>query len=772
MRRIPGAAVVVVLPLLLLVLLGSGARAADPTATAIHSAGPLTNIFIGNELNCQVEHTGDTGYEFYDAGSELGACGTLLAIDGTLYGPSELPSAPVTVEPWTVVSQSPVAGSGTDADPLRVVTVVTAGETGLRIEETDSYVVGRESYRTDIHITNQGAGERHGILYRAGDCYLQDADTGFGRLDAGAPACLASQDQGSRLEQWLPLTPGSAAMEDDYDTVWTQIQNQQPFPGTCQCDTLLDNGGGLSWSVAIPAGGDATYSHLTLFSPEGRLPLTTLLAADAPATPPGGQNGYRLTIQNPNTTPVQLDGLFVQLDGDFHYLPGSTSGVTSADPAATGQRLDWSGAFQVPASANIAIHFSVTVAQATGAYQATAGATSPTDTVSPAEGSAGITVGGTASVPIRQSVPSPNQISLDPVVVAQSAAIAAGVVALVPFPSALFNSTLEQHYDEVVAPFLRIQTGLARFFAPFGNLWGRLRRRASRRRSAAGDASAASTAEPVPFFATPVGIALFVVVSALLYGLLDPTFGLSSASAGTFAGILIGLVITLLLYAIPYVRSLERDGVRTIPRALPGTLLVGAGCVLISRLANFQPGYLYGLIVGFVVSRHLSHAEEGRYLAIATATALAGALVAWLLLIVVRAATPAGPANPSLGDPGFVAAIVETACVTVVVAGLETAVFGLLPIKFLPGEKVYKYHRGLWLVLLGLGTFAFCHVVLNPSSGYLADTTRVSLATTLGLLAFFGVGSVAFWAYFRRRSRGGEHGPTAPHLPMEPGPPV
>lgn len=769
MWRVPGAAVLLVVAML---LLGAAARAADPTATAIQSSGPLTNIFIGNELNCQVQHTGDSGYEFYDSGSTLGACGTLLAMDGTLYGPSELPSAPVTVEPWTVVSQSAVAGSGSDTDPLRVVTIVAAGDTGLRLEETDSYVVGRESYRTDIRMVNQGGGERHGILYRAGDCYLQDADTGFGRLDGGAPACLVSQDQGSRLEQWLPLTPGSAAMEDDYGVVWTRLQNQQPLPGTCQCGSLEDNGAGLSWNVSIPAGGDATFSHLTLFSPEGRLPLTSRLEADDPATPSGGRNGYRLTIQNPNTTFVQLDGLFVQLPDGFRYLPGSTSGVASGDPAVTGQRLAWSGAFQVPASANVAIHFNVTVAQATGAFQATAGATSPSDTVSPAEGSAGITVGGATGVPIRQSVPSPTAISLDPVVIAQSAAIAAGVVALVPFPSALFNSTLEQHCDEVVAPFLRVQAVLARFFAPIGNLWARLRRRVGRGRATAGGEAAAPATESVPFFATPAGITLFVVVSAVLYGLLDPSFGFSTASAGTFAGILIGLVVTLLLFGIPYVRALERDGVHTIPRALPGTLLVGAGCVLLSRLANFQPGYLYGLIVGFVVSRHLTHAEEGRYLAVATATALAGALAAWLLLVVVRAASPAGPANPSFGDPGFVAAIAESACVTVVVAGLETAVFGLLPIKFLPGEKVYAYHRVLWVVLLGLGTFAFCHVVLNPSSGYLADTTRVSLVTTLGLLVFFGLGSVAFWAYFRHRSRGGEHGPTSSHLPMEPGPPV
>jgi hypothetical protein len=44
--------------------------------TAIISAGPLTNIFISSDLNCAVDHTGDTSPEFFGAT----ACGTLVAV--------------------------------------------------------------------------------------------------------------------------------------------------------------------------------------------------------------------------------------------------------------------------------------------------------------------------------------------------------------------------------------------------------------------------------------------------------------------------------------------------------------------------------------------------------------------------------------------------------------------------------------------------------------------------------------------------------------------
>jgi hypothetical protein len=40
---------------------------------------------------------------------------------------------------------------------------------------------------------------------------------------------------------------------------------------------------------------------------------------------------------------------------------------------------------------------------------------------------------------------------------------------------------------------------------------------------------------------------------------------------------------------------------------------------------------------------------------------------------------------------------------------------------------------------------------MNPGSGYLADKTRTPMLTIVVLLAFFGLGSVVFWAYFRFR---------------------
>ncbi|MEA2621842.1 MAG: hypothetical protein QOH61_752 [Chloroflexota bacterium] len=777
--------VVLAISSLLVLLAASPAGAADPTTVEIASAGPLTRIVVSSELNCQVAHQRDQLFEFFNPTSLLGSCGTLLAVDGTLFGPSQMEAAddasPRTS--WTPVSQSAVAGAGTDASPFTIVTAVEAAGTGLRVEETDTYVVGRESYRTDIRIVNASNAARSGILYRAGDCYVQDTDEGFGRLDGASPACLSSSTADARIQQWLPVTPGSRAVEGPFSAVWARIGLQQPFDDTCLCAEAPDNGAGLSWNVTVPAGASTTVSHLTLFSPEGRLPLTTEFTADTPLADPGTRQGFTIRIRNANAQEVALDSIFAEMPGAT-YSPGSTRGATSGEATLSDGRLTWPGPFRVPASDALLLQFGATLPADRVTFRA--GATSPSDTIAPAD--LAVTgqppVGGIPpdeqgpATPLRSSVPDPTQISLDPAILIQSAAIAVAAIALIPFPAALFNGTLEAHYPEVMGPLIRLRAAFGRLTAPLAGLTAGARRpRRAPPGSAAGASAAATTdggpAEPLPsrttgnpFWASAGGIVLFLLLSGLLYGFLDPGFGPDVRSLTTFTGIVGGLVAVLLAFAIPYQRALRARGVSIVPRALPGTLLVGVGCVLLSRIANFQPGYLYGLIVGFVFSRELAKAEEGRAIAVATGIGLLASLVAWLGLAAVRLQEPA------IGDPPFTLAVWETVLATVVTAGLEAAVFGLMPVRFLPGEKVFAWNRAVWALLVGLGTFGFCHVLLNPRSGYLADTTAASLATVVGLLVFFGLGSVLFWAWFRYRDRPRGRPPTTPDSAPVTAPPV
>jgi uncharacterized repeat protein (TIGR01451 family) len=360
------------------------AHAATPTQI-IASAGPLNQIFVGNDLSAQIAHTGDSAFEVYPPGVTPGDDGTFLVVNNTLYAPNLTAHGGTattgwlgTYFPFAPVSQTAVTGSGTTANPFQVVTTVDVGTTGLHIAQTDSYVVGQESYSTSATISNSTGTAQSAILYSAMDCYLGGSDQGFGFVQGSAPSCTVNPNNSpaGRIEQLVPLTGGNNYVEAHYNTVWTDIGAHSPLPNTCDCAILNpeDNGQGISWNTTIPAGGQVTYSHITNFSPLGQQVLTTTKTADSPTANAGGPDGYTISVANPNATSVVLNSIVDTLPAGFSYVSGSSTGVTTLNPAVSGQTLTWTGPFTDPAAGALTLHFRVTVAATPGTYFNNAGA--------------------------------------------------------------------------------------------------------------------------------------------------------------------------------------------------------------------------------------------------------------------------------------------------------------------------------------------------------------------------------------------------------------
>jgi uncharacterized repeat protein (TIGR01451 family) len=380
LRRLTFVAALAAIVWWLLAATGPGSAFGATPFKDIASAGPLTHVYLGDELSCQVAHTGDTFLEFFPPSIVPGDCGTFVAVGGSLYAPNfgahggTATGGLGSYTPFTPVSQSNVLGTGTAADPFRVVTVADVGSTGLRIEQTDSYVVGDEAYRTGIAISNVGGAAVTGVLYRAGDCFLGGSDFGFGFTEVfgsrKAVGCSvnANNSPPGRIEEWVPLTGGDNFYQARYSSVWSWIGTKVTFPDTCDCTVFQDNGGGISWVLSLAAGGSLTFSHVTTFSPTGREALPTSKTADAPTAAPGSQDGYTITIANPNPDPVTLNSITDTLAAGFSYVAGSTTGVTTNDPSISGQSLTWNGPFTVAANGSVSLHFLVTVASTPGTY--------------------------------------------------------------------------------------------------------------------------------------------------------------------------------------------------------------------------------------------------------------------------------------------------------------------------------------------------------------------------------------------------------------------
>ena len=238
-------------------------------------------------------------------------------------------------------------------------------------------------------------------------------------------------------------------------------------------------------------------------------------------------------------------------------------------------------------------------------------------------------VGGSpVQQPFRNSVPDPTRITLDPVVVAQSVAITAGVILLVPFPSALFNSTLEENYDGGHGWRCARARVAGRDVAPRSGVV-RARSRQDADRAHAGAVTAARSDNPQPICG-PAGE--------------SPPFNRAGAHETCGArprdARLRPAQRAPVCLPRPDVRVQPRVAGHASPawqwacssscsptacrsssfaaaqrsqltvRALPATLLVGVLCVLVSRIADFQPGYLYGLIIGFFFARGVDRARR------------------------------------------------------------------------------------------------------------------------------------------------------------------
>jgi outer membrane biosynthesis protein TonB len=313
---------------------------------------------------------------------------------------------------------------------------------------------------------------------------------------------------------------------------------------------------------------------------------------------------------------------------------------------------------------------------------------------------------------IATSMRTPTKSAAKRGALALSAALAAGLVLILAFPSELFNSTLEDNYAEITAWF----AGLAASTAGL-----RRRLRAS------------------PKF----GVAAYGILCGVLLSFLDPTLGFNRSSLAFIAGLVTAVfVITFTgeLSQMFYVHRLGRHGfLKTFP---PATILAGL-CVAFSRLLRFAPGYAFGLTAGYASEEELDARTTGIATAIGVGSILGLSVGAWFAW---------GPIAAAASKPtaGFAMLFLDALFSGVVLCGFGGLIFTLLPLRYCDGSKIKAWSRTVWVALLAISLFWFAHVIATPATSGTADAGSVAKAVALFLA--FGLASVAFWAYFRFRT--------------------
>ena len=238
-----------------------------------------------------------------------------------------------------------------------------------------------------------------------------------------------------------------------------------------------------------------------------------------------------------------------------------------------------------------------------------------------------------------------------------------------------------------------------------------------------------------------VGGVLVTLLTAVVLGFADPTFGLSLASlrlvlACGIALFLVGYVANALTGVIARVQWNIVAAVSTRPY---GIILTIVG-VLVSRLLHFSPGFLIGLILGLTIQGKSASGYAWRTVVTRTVIVLAMAVAAWI-----------GYSSLTLGtDEGgtFGSELLVETLVAIATEGVVALLVELLPLRFLEGERVYAHSRVLWGILYFVTVVVFVLGVLSWEGNW--DALGNSLWVWLGVFVAFTVVCVGVYVYFRR----------------------
>jgi hypothetical protein len=356
-----------------------------------------------------------------------------------------------------------------------------------------------------------------------------------------------------------------------------------------------------------------------------------------------------------------------------------------------------------------------------------------------------------AAAPIASSIGTPGEIFHDLGHNAANAGITVAVILFITFPANIFNNTFSSNYGEILLILAGFKRRVRRSLGlknsepvtkssakpPLNAAAGAVTATAVVATESSINAPAMKTNVDEPGRTSRFGFFGVLVLGAILGGLLDPKFGFNRQSAtdlgATFVSFAFGAGISW--YITKVFRAHHKYPTRTYLRALPFGLAIAALCVVISRLTSFEPGYLYGVVVGIAFAESIEERHNAHLTVISTCSTLIVALVAWFIWIPVNHLALTHTGNVPIG-------LLDDVLGSIFVGGLVGTVIGLMPLQFMPGATLLKWRKDVWVIVFFIAIFLLVEVELNPASG---PTHHGSAPVVTALVLFVGFGGATIW---------------------------
>jgi hypothetical protein len=324
---------------------------------------------------------------------------------------------------------------------------------------------------------------------------------------------------------------------------------------------------------------------------------------------------------------------------------------------------------------------------------------------------------------LADSIPTRHQVDWSLGAIAGAVWMALLLILLVELPSSLVNATIEDHHDRVMKPFAGV----------------------------IGWAAAVDT--KIARWPTALVLLTFAALSGVIGAQLDPGFGIDASSLTLLAALICSFVIiTVVLEGmrLPYLRA--RTGKDGRLKLFPFVLVMAVVAVVVCRIFDFQPGYVFGVSVALLLSEGIEEEDEARSLAISGVVLLLVAGVAWFVWnpIADRAMLP---------DAGVVTIFFDALLSTTWVMALQVILFEFSSMRGMHGRTLRRWNRWVWGAIYFGGAFLLVKMVLHPSAWRWGGLPQ---GTFVGMIALFGVlmvAAVIFWAWFNLRAAADDETP-------------
>ncbi len=298
-------------------------------------------------------------------------------------------------------------------------------------------------------------------------------------------------------------------------------------------------------------------------------------------------------------------------------------------------------------------------------------------------------------------------IFTNPLVIGSAAVAGFVLILLVAFPAELLNTTISEEYHRFAGLLPAVRAPWWQRFMT----WMRAR--------------------PL------LGSILLIVTASIIFGFADPGFGFDITS------LRVVLACALALFVLGYLASViagaiirRRWGLATRMELKPLGLILTVIGVVLTRLLDFSPGFLLGLLLGVAVVGSTTVAQRAKITLVNAGVVFAFAIVAWIVYSVL---------SITIAPNSFGMALAFDTLVVVTVEGLTALFIGLLPVRFLDGQTLFEFSKPLWAGVYAFAALAFVLIVLPASWGRLDGSLGIWLVILIG----FAVVAVGLYLYFR-----------------------